>query len=139
MASIYIARDNTRLGSFSEDEVRAGLQSGRFFPTDLGWREGMENWQPLSEFSEFAAPADGVPPPPPPFPSFPAGPPVSAMGAIAPAERNGPPWEQRETLGFWNAFIETFKGVLFAPEATFAAMKREGGIGAPLGYGVLGG
>src|ERR1043166_8465785 len=67
MASIFIARDNTRLGSFSEDEIREGLRAGRFFPTDLGWREGMESWKPLTEFSELGSDAGlaapGAPPP----------------------------------------------------------------------------
>lgn len=51
---IHLSRRATSLGIFSEQEVWEGLRSGRFAPTDSGWREGMENWQPLSHFSEFA-------------------------------------------------------------------------------------
>jgi Domain of unknown function (DUF4190)/GYF domain 2 len=63
MAMIHVNRGTTSLGVFSEQEVREGLSAGRFAPTDIGWREGMATWQPLSQFPEFggtAAPA--VPP-----------------------------------------------------------------------------
>src|SRR5438045_9580064 len=63
MAMIHVNRGTTSLGVLSEQEVREGLTAGRFAPTDIGWREGMATWQPLSEFPEFggsAAPA--VPP-----------------------------------------------------------------------------
>ena len=60
---IHVNRGTTSLGVFSEQEIREGLSAGRFAPTDIGWREGMATWQPLSQFPEFggvAAPA--VPP-----------------------------------------------------------------------------
>jgi len=50
MAMIYVNRGTTSLGVFSEQEVREGLSAGRFAPTDIGWREGMATWQPLSQF-----------------------------------------------------------------------------------------
>jgi len=56
---IHLDRGATSLGIFSEEEVREGLRSGRFVPGDMGWREGMANWQPLSQFSEFA-PSGGL-------------------------------------------------------------------------------
>lgn len=55
MATIHIGRGASTLGAFPEAQVREGLANGRFHPTDLGWREGMENWRPLAEFPEFAA------------------------------------------------------------------------------------
>src|SRR5438105_1123806 len=54
MATFHINRSGTSLGTFSEDEVREGLRSGKFGGTDLGWREGMATWQPLAQISEFA-------------------------------------------------------------------------------------
>lgn len=51
--------------------------------------------------------------------------------------RTGPAWEQRETLGFFPAIWETFKGVLTQPTQTFDNMQREGGVGAPLLYNVI--
>ncbi len=56
---IHVNQGATSVGIFSEEEVREGLRSGRFAPTDIGWREGMANWQPLSQFSEFA-PSGGL-------------------------------------------------------------------------------
>jgi Domain of unknown function (DUF4190)/GYF domain 2 len=63
MAMIHVNRGTTSLGVFSEEEVREGLNAGRFAPTDIGWREGMATWQPLSQFAEFGgAAALAVPP-----------------------------------------------------------------------------
>src|SRR5260221_11748940 len=62
---------------------------------------------------------------------------VIQTGAV-PAElsslRNGPPWEQREQLGWWQAGVQTIKAVLLNPVETFAAMKPEGGLGGRLLY-----
>ena len=54
MANIHIARAETKLGIFPEDEIKEGLRTGRFTPTDLGWREGMTAWRPLAQFPELA-------------------------------------------------------------------------------------
>ncbi|MEY4403533.1 MAG: hypothetical protein RIR91_1568 [Verrucomicrobiota bacterium] len=58
---IHVARPPAQLGVFSQEEVAAGLQSGRFLPSDQGWREGMAAWLPLSQWSEFQALATAVP------------------------------------------------------------------------------
>ena len=60
---IHVNRGATSLGAFPEEEVREGLRTGRFASSDLGWREGMPSWKPLSQFSEFAAAAPAAPPP----------------------------------------------------------------------------
>ena len=130
MAMIHVNRGATSLGVFSEEEVREGLATGRFAPTDLGWREGMASWQPLSQFPEFA----GAP--------GPAMPPVQA-GAVpatgpAVAARSGLPWEHRQERGFFNAFVETLAMVLAKPGEAFAVMRREGGLGEPLLYAIIG-
>jgi Domain of unknown function (DUF4190)/GYF domain 2 len=62
MAMIHVNRGATSLGVFSEEEIREGLRTGRFAPSDIGWREGMANWQPLSQFPDFAASAIAAPP-----------------------------------------------------------------------------
>src|SRR2546430_15683614 len=69
MATFHINRSGTSLGTFSEDEVREGLRSGKFGGTDLGWREGMPTWQPLAQISEFAQETGpgGAPSPQPQF------------------------------------------------------------------------
>jgi hypothetical protein len=63
MTMIHVNRGATSVGIFSEEEVREGLRSGRFASSDLGWREGMPNWQPLSQFPELASAAPAPPPP----------------------------------------------------------------------------
>ena len=109
MATIHVNRGGTSLGTFSEEDVRAGLRSGRFAGTDLGWREGMASWQSLSQFSEFAADMpSGVPTPPPAAPPPPAiltTTPAPA-GSENPPARSGLPWDERQTKGLLNAFIE---------------------------------
>ncbi len=127
---IHISRAGSNLGIFSEDDVRAGLRSGQFTGSDLGWREGMANWQSLSQFPELAAdtPAGS---PPPPMPS-------SAPVAIVTAARGGLPWDERHTLGFFTAFFETLQMVLLRPSEAFTAMKREGGFAEPLIFALVG-
>jgi hypothetical protein len=129
MAMIHVNRGATSLGVFSEEEVRDGLRTGRFVPTDIGWREGMANWQPLSQFPELGAAAPAAPPP--------------QTGASATSEaaasRSGLPWDHRQERGFFNAFVETLVMVLTKPGEAFSVMKREGGLGQPLIYALIGG
>jgi hypothetical protein len=129
MAMIHVNRGATSLGAFSEEEVREGLRTGRFVPTDIGWREGMANWQPLSQFPELGAAPTAAPP--------------AQIGASATSEaaapRSGLPWEHRQERGFFNAFVETLVMVLTKPGEAFAVMKREGGLGEPLIYALIGG
>lgn len=47
------------------------------------------------------------------------------------------PWEDRDRIGFANAFIETTKRVLGNPVPLFSALSRPSGIGSPLLYGVI--
>jgi hypothetical protein len=129
MAMIHVNRGATSLGIFSEEEVREGLNTGRFVPTDIGWREGMANWQPLSQFSELGATAPAAPP--------------AQIGAGAMSEaavlRSGLPWEHRKERGLFNAFVETLIMVLTKPGEAFTVMKREGGLGEPLIFALIGG
>jgi hypothetical protein len=137
MATYHINRSGTSLGTFSEEDVRAGLRSGHFLGTDLGWRDGMATWQALAQIPEFAQeiPAAGAGvPPQPQAPSPGSIPPYTAAGA-----RSGLPWDDRQQKGFFTAFIETLQIVLTRPAEAFTVMKREGGFGEPLIYAVIGG
>ena len=129
MAMIHVNRGAASLGTFSEEEVREGLRTGRFAPTDLGWREGMANWQPLSQFPELGGAAPAAPPP-----QISA---ASTAGTVA--SRSGLPWDERQARGFFNAFVETLVRVLTKPDAAFRAMKIEGGLVEPLIYALIGG
>ena len=125
---IHVNRGATSLGAFSEEEVREGLRTGRFVLTDIGWREGMANWQPLSQFPELGA----APPAAPPAQT-------GASPTSEAAPRSGLPWEHRQERGFFNAFVETLVMVLTKPGEAFTIMKREGGLGEPLIYALIGG
>jgi len=135
---IHVNRGATSLGAFSEEQVHEGLRSGRFLPSDLGWREGMTSWQQLSQFPEFASDIGPAPAAPPPQPGavFPVSP-ASTSEGVAP--RSGLPWDRRQEKGFFSAFIETLQMVLTKPGDAFTAMKREGGFGEPLIYALIGG
>jgi hypothetical protein len=129
MAMIHVNRGARNLGVFSEEEVREGLHTGRFVSTDIGWREGIANWQPLSQFPELGAAAPAAPPAQ-----------ISAGATSeAAAPRSGLPWDHRQERGFFNAFVETLVMVLTKPGEAFMAMKREGGLGEPLIYALIGG
>ena len=59
---IWIGRDGERHGPYKEDDVRQWLRSGQVSRDDLGWYEGLADWQPLSVLLP-----DEVPVAPPPF------------------------------------------------------------------------
>lgn len=59
-----VARNGEKSGPFDKDEVYRRLVSGELSGTDLGWTEGMAEWEPLSKLLPppqaqpvFAAPA----------------------------------------------------------------------------------
>jgi len=136
MATLHINRGGTNLGTFSEDEVRDGLRSGKFFGTDLGWREGMATWEPLAQISEFAEetrPGGAASP----QPQFTGASTITPTAAIAP--RSGLPWDDRQQRGILRAFFDTLVMVLTKPAEACAVMKREGGLGEPLMYAIIGG
>jgi hypothetical protein len=139
MAMIHVNRSGTSLGTFPEEDVREGLRTGRFAPTDLGWREGMATWQPLSQFPELATTAPGAPPLQPPAPTSPITPPPMGATPETLAARSGLPWEHRQERGLASAFFETLVMVLTKPGVAFTTMKREGGLGEPLIYALIGG
>ena len=140
MATIHVNRGATSLGAFPEEQVRESIRAGRFLPSDLGWKEGMASWQPLSQFVEFASdfPA-GTPAPVAPPTQTSGAPAASAIVATSVVPRSGLPWDERHTKGMFSAFIETLQMVLTRPGEAFTAMRREGGLGEPLIYALIGG
>ena len=135
---IHVNRGVTNLGVFSEEEVREGLRTGRFQPSDLGWHEGMPSWKQLSQFPEFGA-AAAAPAPPPQVAAGSTITPVAGSTSETPAARSGLPWEHRQERGLFNAFIETLTMVLTKPGTAFSVMRTEGGLGEPLLYAIIGG
>src|SRR5215467_8822614 len=102
MTNIHVNRGETKLGQFTEDEIREGLASGRFLTSDLFWRDGMATWLPLAQFAGTGSTDAPAPP-------------------VAVVSQDGLPWERRQEMGFFPAFIETLKLVLLNPTAAFAS------------------
>jgi hypothetical protein len=136
MAMIHLARDGANIGSFSTEEIREGLRTGRFLPSDMAWQEGMPDWRPLAQVvAEKPAAATPV-----------AGTtetnalPVSPFGpGVASGSGSGLPWEHREQLGFLKAYFDTLSMVLMKPGEAFAVMKTEGDLMGPMLFALIGG
>jgi hypothetical protein len=137
MATIHVARDGANIGSFSEEEVREGLRTGRFLSTDMAWEEGMPDWRPLLQVmagkSAAAPPTSGV--------TGTSALPVSSStpSSSASPAGGGLPWEHRNQLGILKAFFDTVSMVLTRPFEAFALMKTEGDLMGPLLFALIGG
>ena len=122
---IHVARDGAKLGEFTLEQIQAGLASGQFRPTDLGWQTGMTDWRPLSEFIPAATAA------------APGAAPLAVAGPAVPGA--GLPWEHRAQLGFAKAWFDTVSLLITKPSDAFTMMRPEGGLGDPLLFGLIGG
>ncbi len=111
---IHVARPPEQFGVFSPEEVAEGLRTGRFLPSDHGWREGMAAWSPLSQWPEFAAFA---------IPDAPSD------ASLPPSTEPTPSWERGASLG--NLFA-TIREVATEPVRTFDQLRPEGSMTRPL-------
>jgi hypothetical protein len=128
MPMIHVARDGAKLGEFTLEQIREGLGTGQFRPTDLGWQAGMTDWRPLSEFVATPAPGPGA------APALPVA--ITGVSATAGA---GLPWEHRAQLGFAKAWFDTISLLITKPSDAFTMMRPEGGLIDPLLFGLIGG
>ncbi|HET6806464.1 MAG TPA: RDD family protein [Frateuria sp.] len=87
---IWIGRDGQRHGPYKEDDVRQWLRSGQLAAGDLGWYEGLADWQPLSVLFP-----DALAPTPPPL-----GP---ASGPVPPPGTTTATLE--DYAGFWKRLV----------------------------------
>ena len=117
---IQVARDGAKLGEFTLEQIRDGLSTGQFRATDLGWQSGMTEWRPLSELvaSETSEQTPALP----------------ATEAAA-----GLPWEHREEIGFFKAFLHTVSLLITRPGEAFTMMRPEGGLSGPILFALIGG
>jgi len=113
---IHVARDGAKLGEFTLEQIRDGLSTGQLRATDLGWQPGLTEWRPLSELVA-PAPTDQTP-------ALPA---------------TGLPWEHRNEIGFFTAFLHTVSLLITRPGEAFTRMRPEGGLKDPLLFGLIGG
>ncbi|SKA85119.1 protein of unknown function [Prosthecobacter debontii] len=66
MMQYHIFKDGQQVGPFAENEVTAGVRSGRFDPNDLVWTEGFTDWLKLSAvFPSLLISGNNIPPVPP--------------------------------------------------------------------------
>ncbi len=126
MSRIHLNRDRQSLGQFTPEEVAEGLRSGRFQPTDLAWREGMETWQPLSTFTDLPEPGEIEPP------TLAPGTPLDEI----PKAPLSPAWERAEG-GVIGRAVETIREVLLSTQTAFAGMPVTGGFTRPLTFLIL--
>jgi hypothetical protein len=134
MAMIHVARDGANIGSFAIEEVREGLRTGKFLPTDMAWQEGMPDWRPLAQVVADK-PAAVMPA------ADPAGTGALPSSSVSssPASGGGLPWEHRHELGLVKAFFDTVSMVLTQPATAFATMKKEGDLMSPMLFALIGG
>jgi hypothetical protein len=123
MNNIHVNRERQNLGQFTPEDIADGLRSGRFLPTDLGWREEMETWQPLATFTDLPEPGELTPP------IFAPGTPLTELEQQAVPV--APAWERPEG-GLVDRLWNTIREVLGSPASTFAGMPTTGGFGKPL-------
>ena len=86
---IWIGRDGQRHGPYKEEDVRQWLRSGQLAAEDLGWYEGLADWQPLSVLF-----ADALAATPPPF--------ASAATAVPPPTTTA---ALEDYAGFWKRLV----------------------------------
>jgi hypothetical protein len=65
----YVDREGAEIGPFSEEEFREKILAGDIKPGDHYWKEGMADWQLVSEFRGLPSPSAA--PPLPPVPRLP--------------------------------------------------------------------
>jgi len=124
---IHVARPPNQLGVFSQEEVAAGLQSGRFLPTDQAWRDGMSAWTPLSHWAEFA----GLGVPSAPASSVAQGSPADALAPAGPSQL---PWEQGRSLASaWQSVV----AMVTRPAEVLGNARLEIGPTLTLGWLIL--
>lgn len=54
---IYIYQDGQQVGPYSDEQIRGMVASRTISETDLGWHEGLPEWQPLNTILAFVPPA----------------------------------------------------------------------------------
>ncbi|WP_266158448.1 RDD family protein [Dyella silvatica] len=88
---VWIGRDGERHGPYKEDDIRQWLRSGQVSRDDLGWYEGLADWQPLAilfpEERPLASPASPIPP------ALPASP-LPAAVAVQDSESDAGFWKR---------------------------------------------
>jgi uncharacterized RDD family membrane protein YckC len=89
---VWIGRDGERHGPYPETDIKDWLRDGKVSGSDLGWYEGLADWQPLSILFPGEAPAQSAAGTPPPFTAAPTALPPSTVASL------------EDYAGFWKRF-----------------------------------
>jgi uncharacterized RDD family membrane protein YckC len=119
---VWIGRDGQRHGPYKEDDVREWLRSGQVAVEDLGWYEGLADWQPLSVLFPDARPAT-----PPPIAASAAVPPPTTTAAL------------EDYAGFWKRLLAYILDaiVLYIPNLLIMQALGGGAAEATLQQAIL--
>jgi uncharacterized RDD family membrane protein YckC len=112
---VWIGRQGERHGPYREDQIREWLRSGQLSRDDLGWYDGLADWQPLSVLFPQERPT------PPPTPDIYA-PPQAALH-IASATTF-------DYAGFWQRFGAWIIDVIIITIPSVIAAYMLGGVEA---------
>ncbi|NUO74008.1 MAG: RDD family protein [Frateuria sp.] len=120
---VWIGRDGQRHGPYKEDDVRLWLREGKLAGADLGWYEGLADWQPLSVLFPDAQAAT-----PPPF--------ASAAAAVPPPTTTA---ALEDYAGFWKRLVAYLIDVivLFIPNTLIMKAFGDGAAQEQLQQAVL--
>jgi len=61
-----LAIDGKTYGPYTDDGLRAMVQSGQVAPSTQAWRPGASGWAPIESYPELGGGSGSMPPPPPP-------------------------------------------------------------------------
>lgn len=64
-----LAIDGKTYGPYTDDALKAMLQSGQVAASTQAWRPGASGWAPVDTYSELGGGSNATPPPPPPPPA----------------------------------------------------------------------
>jgi membrane protease subunit (stomatin/prohibitin family) len=64
-----LAIDGKTYGPYTDDALKAMIQSGQVASSTQAWRPGAASWAPVDSYSELGGGSSMMPPPPPPPPS----------------------------------------------------------------------
>jgi hypothetical protein len=69
--NLYVAKNQQKHGPYTVAEVQSRIATGEFVESDLGWHDGVQGWQPLSQ---LLGPLPATPQVGPSIPSIPPAP-----------------------------------------------------------------
>lgn len=110
---VWIGRDGERHGPYQEEQVKEWLRSGQLSPADLGWYDGLADWQALSVLFPLDKPQPAANPYAPP-----------------PLQAEPEPVTRFDYAGFWQRFSAWLIDIIILTVPSMIAMYLLGGLTA---------